>query len=436
MQVSVESKGGLKREMTVQVPSDRIEREVDSRLRSLSKKAKLPGFRPGKVPMKVIRKRYGRDVRNEVLTELMRSSYAEALGEKEIRPAGGPQIDPVTMEPGKDLEYKATFEVYPEPEVKGLEGETVEKPVAEVTDGDVDDMVEKLRRQHAEWKTVERAAKEGDRVVIDFEGDIKGEPFPGNKAEKTPVELGAGRLLGEFEEQLTGAGAGQDLEVKVKFPKDYHSEELQGKKARFQVKVHEVQEQELPEVDDEFCRMFGVEEGGVDKLREEVRANMVKELEETIRRKIKEQVMDKLLERNEIELPEALVEEEIGRLKQDQARQMGLSDPEHMSGMPREIFEEQARRRVALGLLVGEIIKAEELEPEDGRVDEILESIAAGYQDGDEVKKQYRANPQVMNQIESMALEDQVVDRLLDSAEVKEKPTSFSELMDVDSNGR
>ena len=429
MQVSVESTGGLKRRMKVQVPAERIDQEVDSRLRSLGRKAKLPGFRPGKVPTKVLRKQYGDQVRAEVIEEVVRSTYGEALNQESLRPAGGPEISDLKDEAGKELEYAATFEVYPEIELKGIDGEKIEKPEVEITEDDLDAMIENLRKQHGEWKAVERAAAEGDQVNIDFTGKVDGEAFEGGSAEGVDVELGGGRLLADFEKGLKGVKAGDELEIKLKFPKDYGNDQIAGKKGVFEVKVHEVRAMELPEVDDNFCERFGITEGGVDKLRTEVRANMESELEQTLETKLREQALEKLLEKNAIEVPVAMVDQEIEQLKQDAMQRMGITDPKQAPELPRDMFEEQASRRVKLGLLMGEVIRKHELKPGDEEVDAVIARVTAGQDNGEELAKQYRANPQAMQQIQSMALERMAVDTLLEQAQIKPVKKGFQEVM-------
>ncbi|MGD8690774.1 MAG: trigger factor [Gammaproteobacteria bacterium] len=429
MQVSVESTGVLERRMKVQVPAERIEREVETRLRSLGKRAKIKGFRPGKVPFKVVKQQYGGQVREEVLSELLRSTYTEALSQENLTPAGGPQLEPLNVEPGQDLEYTATFEVYPEIEVKGVEGMKVKRPVAEVTESDIDDMVQNLREQRADWEVVERKAERGDRVRIDFEGDIKGKPFEGNKGEDVLLELGSGRMVEGFEEKLEGAAAGEEVEFDVKFPKDYRAEELAGKKVHFKVTIREVSGKRLPELDEEFCKAFGIEEGGIESLREEVAANMRRELEETVRRKVKEQALDGLLKANPIELPKALVDEEIERLRQDALGRLGISDQTQQPELPADLFEEDARRRVALGLLIGEVINGEQLKIDQDRVRETIEKMVEGYERPDEVIRSYRSNPNIMRHIETLVLEEQVVDWLLDQAAIEDESTTFKDVM-------
>lgn len=433
MQVSVEATKGLERKMTVSVPAERVENEVDSRLRRLGRTAKVKGFRPGKVPFKVVKQQYGPQVRDEVMQELLRQTYGEALQQEKLRPAGAPAIDPVEMQPDEGLRYTATFEVYPEVSLKKTEGLKIERPKAEVTEADVDAMIEKMRKQRGEWESVDRAAQEGDRVLIDFEGKLKGEDFPGNKGEKVPVELGGGRMVEDFEKNLTGVKAGDEKTFDVKFPKDYHAEDLKGKKASFTVKVHEVQALKMPELDEEFCKQFGVEEGGIEKLREDVRNHMQRELDATLRRQMKEQVLDAFVEANKVELPNALVDEEIHNMQHDTAKRMGLGDKADPQQLPRDLFEERARKRVALGLLLGELIKSKEIKPAPDKVDVLLQDAAENYPDPEEAIRSYRSNPNIMRQVEAMALEEQAVDLLLEKASVKEKAASFDEIMNAGS---
>ena len=434
MQVSVEKSAGLERRMKVQVPAERVERETEDRLKSLSKRAKVDGFRPGKVPFKVVKQRFGDQVRSDVLNDLLQSTYSEALAQQKLNPAGGPRIDfkdnRVPVE-GSDLEYIAVFEVYPEIKLKGLDGIKVERPVAEVGKEDIDGMVDNLRHQRAGWEAVERAAKDGDRVLIDFEGSVDGTPFPGGKGERVPVVLGEKRMLPDFEKGLVGIKTGESREFGVKFPDDYHAKELAGKQASFKVSAHSVEGQVLPALDDEFCKAFGITEGGVEKLRSEVADNMKRELDETVRRKLKDQALDALLKVNTLDLPKALVDDEIERLRQDALVRIGVRDPKKASELPRELFEEQAKKRVSLGLLVGEIINAQHLAVDAKRVDERLERMAGEYSKPSDAVRSFRSNRDIMRQVETLVLEDQAVDWLLSQAAVTDKPTTFKDLMNL-----
>jgi trigger factor len=434
MQVSIEKSQGLERRMKVQVPAERLEREMDDRLKSLSKRAKVDGFRPGKVPFKVLKQRFGDQVRTDVVNDLLQTSYNEALAQQKLNPASGPRIDlkdnKVPAE-GDSLEYTAVFEVYPEIALKGVDGIKIERPVAEVAASDIDAMVDNLRHQRADWEAVERAAKDGDRVLIDFEGSVDGVPFPGGKGERVPVVLGEKRMLPDFEKGLEGIKAGEPREFGVKFPDDYHAKELAGKAARFKVAAHAVEGQVLPALDDEFCKSFGITEGGIEKLRSEVSENMKRELDDTIRRKLKDQALDALLKANKLDLPKSLVDDEIERLRHDALVRIGVRDSKKASELPRELFEEQAVKRVSLGLLVGEIINQQKLSVDPKRVDERLQRMAGEYSTPAEAVRSFRANQDIMRQVETLVLEEQAVDWLLGKAAMTDKPTTFKDLMNL-----
>jgi trigger factor len=430
MMVSVESTGGLERRMTVQVPAERIENEIDSRLASVGKNARIKGFRPGKVPMSVIRQRYGGQVRQEVLGEVVQSSYAEAIAKESLRPAGGPRIEPGPIEEGKGLEYTATFEVYPEIELKGAEGIAVTRAVAEIEDEDVDRMLDNLRRQRVEWDEVERAAAHTDRVTVDFSGAIDGEPFPGGSGEDVPVVLGEGQMLADFEAGLEGAAAGDEKDIKVAFPEDYGAAELAGKTADFHVRVRKVESQRLPELDDRFALSFGISEGGLAKLRDEVKENMRREMEQTVRGRLREQLLAGLLEANELELPRVLVDDEIRSMQENAIRRMGGEITDQTQLPPREPLEEPARRRVRLGLLVAEVIRSAGIELDQERARRRVMELAAGTGNPEEALRFYTSNRQVMDRIEMDVIEEQVVDWLLERARVTEETTTFSELME------
>ncbi|HEX5458756.1 MAG TPA: trigger factor [Steroidobacteraceae bacterium] len=432
MQVSIEKTSGLERRMKVQVPAERVEREVEERLRSLGKRAKLNGFRPGKIPFDVVRKRFGEQVRSEVVTDLLQSSCNDAFVQEKLSPAGGPRIDSVNNAPGKDLEFTAVFEVYPEFKLQGLEGIKLERPVAEVQESDIDAMLENLRTQRADWETVEHAAARGDRVQVDFDGSIDGQPFAGGKAEQTLVEIGANRMLEDFENGIIGISAGEEREFDVHFPDDYQSSEVAGKTARFKVKAHRVEARKLPELDDEFCKSFGITEGGIAELRSEVSDNMRHEMADTIRRKLKDQVLDALLKANSLDLPGSMVDDEIERLKRDALARMGIRDEKKASELPRDLFEEQARRRVSLGLIVGEIINDQQLRVDERQVEQRLERMATDYSNPGEALRSLRSNASAMRQLESVVLEDQAVEWLIARAEVTDKPATFKELMHFD----
>ncbi|SEP83093.1 trigger factor [Ectothiorhodospira magna] len=428
MQVSVESLSSLERRMTVQVPAERIQEEVNRRLKSLVKRVKIDGFRPGKVPLKVVQQRYGDGVYQEVLGELMQSSYQDALNQENLVPAGMPNIEPKSVEAGEALEYVATFEVFPQVEPADMSGVEISRPQVEITDADVDKVIESLQKQRRQWVDIERESAKGNRVVMDFTGTLDGEPFEGGSAEDANLELGEGRMIPGFEEQLEGLKAGDQKTIAVTFPEDYPAEHLAGRPAEFAVTIKAVQESVLPEINEEFAKDFGVEEGGVDKLREEVRKNMGRELEQAIKAKVKEQVMEALLERNPLDLPQAVVKDEINRLREQAISRFGRS----AQGVPQlgdDLFEEEAQRRVALGLIIREIIRRDAIRVDQSLITAELETISAGYEDSEQVMNYYRANKQAMSTLEAMVLEQQVVDFLLAQCQINDEPTSFERIM-------
>ena len=427
MQVSVETTGALERRIEVSVPRERIDQAVDERLKRVSRTAKLKGFRPGKVPFKVVKQQFGAQVRQEVLSDLMQSSFAEAVTQEKLNPAAGPRIEPISVGPDTDLKYRATFEVFPEIELKGVEGIAVVRPAATVTDADVDAMVLNLREQRPRFDAVERDSREGDRVTMDFEGQIDGGAFEGSKGDNVAVLLGGGRMLKDFETGITGMKADERKQIDVPYPADYHNAALAGKVARFDVHVKKVEEKKLPELDDEFCSEYGVLEGGIEQLRKEVRDNMERELSENIRARLKQQVMDGLLAANPVEVPQGLVDAQVREMQIDAARRMGAREASQVP--PPEPFVEGARKRVALGLLVGELIKSRGLKLDRARVDARLDDLAASYPDPEQVIKAYRQNADALRQVENMVLEDQVVDLLLEHASTTDQPATFKDVM-------
>ena len=430
LQVSLENSDGLKRTLRVEVPAEQIKSEVSKRLKQVAKTAKLKGFRKGKVPMPVIRQNYGEAVKQEVIGDVMQRSYTQALKKEDIVPAGNPAIDADEYKDGESFVYKATIEVYPEIKLADMSKLTVEKVVAEIADADVDMIMDNMRQQKATWETVNRMSRADDRVVVDFEGKVDGERFEGGKAENTPVIIGEGRMLPDFEQGMIGIQAGETREVEVAFPEDYHADELKGKKAVFEISAISVEEKILPVINEDFAKEFGVESGDIEQLRTEVRDNMQKELENSIAAKLKDNVMDALLADNEIDVPEALVAQEVHNLQHDWMQRMGLPD-DHSYHPPAEQFTEQALKRVRLGLLLGELVKQEEIKVEDADLDAQLDKLTDGYEDVDAVKQAYKAQPQFMQQIHMMALEAKVVDFVTSKGSVTETSTSFQDIMNV-----
>jgi trigger factor len=416
--------------MQVQVPAERVSQEIASRLKELSRTARLKGFRPGKAPLTVIRRQFGQQVHREVIGELMQSSFQEAVSQKQLAPAGSPRIEPKSVGEGQDLTYVATFEVFPEVAMQPVSALTVDRVTAEVTDGDVDAMIERLRKQQIKYTPVARAAASGDKVTIDFTGAIDGVPFAGGKGENVAIVVGEGRMLPQLEQGLIGAASGETREIGVDFPADYRASELAGKHAVFKADVKAVEEPALPALDEEFCAVFGVTEGGVPKLREDVAANMRRELDQNLRNRNKAAALDKLYQANPVEVPNALLESQIRDMQIDVMRRTGAKD---VSQAPnREPFIEPARRRVALGLLINDIIRREKLVLDPARSNARLDEMVSGYGDAVALKRAYLQNADAMRQVESLALEDQVVDWILAHAKVHEKPSSFKELMNFE----
>lgn len=414
--------------MRVEVPAERLDQEVENRLKSMARTARIAGFRPGKVPFKVVRQRYGRQVQMEVASELMNSSFQEALNQEGLRPAGGPRIEPGEIEPGRNLEFTAVFEVYPEFSLAPLEDIEIEKPVTGITDADIDTMLDKLRRQRATWESVDRGAEQGDQVVVDFKGTLDGEPFEGGEGSDMTVELGSGRMIAGFEEGLVGLSPGDEKQLDLTFPEDYHSEALAGKVVKFDVRVKQVSASKLPGIDEDFAASLGVTEGGVEALRKEVRRNMERELENARKAVLKDRAFEALIEKNPIEVPAALIEEEVDRLAQDMQNQLGQNQN---LNLPRELFQDKARRRVLLGLLIGEVVKANNIQVDQDRMRALVENIAAGYEDPEEVLKWYYGNQEAMASVQTLVLEEQVMDWILDQAKITEKPYTFEELIEL-----
>jgi trigger factor len=430
MQVSVESISKLERRMQVQVPAERVSQEIAVRLKNLSRTARLNGFRPGKAPLTVIRRQFGVQVHREVIGELLQSSFAEAVTEKRLSPAGNPRIEPQSIDEGQDLRYIATFEVFPEVELKPVDSMEFERITAEVTESDVDAMIERLRKQQTKYSPAARAAVLGDKVTIDFVGRIDGAEFAGGKGENVPIVLGEGRMLPQLEQGLVGASSGEHRDISVDFPADYRATELAGKTAIFATEIKSVEEPKLPELDEEFCTSFGVTEGGIPKLREDVAVNMRRELEQNLRNRNKTAVMEKLYQANPIEVPNTLIESQIRDMQIEAMRRAGAKDVSQAP--PREPFVEPARRRVALGLILNDIVRRENIVLDPKRSDERLDEMVGAYGDAAALKRAYQQNPEAMRQVESLALEDQVVDWVLGHAKVHETVSTFKEVMNFE----
>jgi trigger factor len=427
MQVTVETTAGLERKMRVVIPSERVEVQVTEKIKQTAKQAKINGFRPGKVPLREVKRRFGAGIRQEVSSEMIQSTYGEALQKEDISPAGMPKIEEVNIEEGKDLEYTAVFEVFPEIEVSGLESIEVERLSSSIEDADLEKMIGTLREQRLVYAETDRAAAEKDQVNLDFEGFLEDEPFEGGKAEGTDLVLGSGSMIPGFEDGLTGLKADEEKDLKLTFPENYQAENLAGQEVLFKIKVNKVSEPELPELNDEFFEQFDVKEGGIEAFRKEVTNNMKRELDSAIKAKVKDQVMDGLSDNNEVDLPQSLIDQEVNRMRQEAVQQFGGGAQFDPSMLPAEMFSEQAQKRVKIGLIVSAIVDKNSLEADAETVRETIEEMASTYQDPEEVINYYYSNEQQLSQIQNMVLEGQIVDFVLDSAKVTDKTVSYDE---------
>ena len=427
MQVTVETTAGLERKMRVVVPSERVEVQVTEKLKQTAKQAKINGFRPGKVPVREVKRRFGEGIRQEISSEMIQSSYGEALQKEDLNPAGMPKIEEVNMEEGKDLEYTAVFEVFPVIEVGGLENIEVDRLTSSIEEADLEKMIDTLREQRLVYAEVDRASAEKDQLNLDFEGFLGDEPFEGGKAEGTDLVLGSGSMVPGFEDGLAGLKAGEEKDLNLTFPENYQATNLAGQEVLFKIKVNKVSGPELPELNDEFFEQFDVKEGGVEAFRKEVTNNMKRELDSAIKAKIKDQVMDGLGDNNEVDLPQALIDQEVNRMRQEAVQQFGGGAQFDPSMLPAEMFSEQAQKRVKLGLIVSAIVDKNSLEANAEKVREAIEEMASTYQEPEEVINYYYSNEQQLSQIQNMVLEGQIVDFVLESAKVTDKTVSYDE---------
>lgn len=434
MAVNVETLGTLERRLQMSVPVETIEREVGERLKKLARNAKLPGFRPGKVPMKLVAQTYGSQVRNEVLGDAVQKSFTDAVREANLKVAGYPRIEANKEVPaGGALEFSATFEVYPEFKVGDLAGASIERPQVSVDDAAVEKTIEILRQQRKTYAKVERAAQDGDRLAVDFEGRIGGEPFAGGKAAGFAFVLGEGRMLPEFETAARGMRAGETKTFELAFPADYHGKDVAGKTAAFELTVKQIEEPRLPALDAEFAKALGVADGDLARMREEVKQNVEREVSKRAEARVKNQALDALLAATPLELPKALVAEETRALAERAAaelQQRGMK-LEKLPFDP-QAFEAAARRRVALGLIIAELARAEKLQPKPAEVRALIEQEAASYESPAEVVKWFYMQPQRLSEMESLALEGNVVNWVLSRARAVDKAMPFDELMGSD----
>ena len=425
MQVSLESVQGLERRMTVEVPAEQVEQAVEQRIQRIARSVRLDGFRPGKAPLRVVRQRFGDQARREAYGELIETSFQQAATQEKLRVVAQPRIELKDVEGGA-LGYVATFEVMPEVTLSDLSGAVIRRPTASVQESDVDVMIESLRRQRTSWVEVERAAREGDTVQISFKGTVDGEAFPGGSADHVPLTLGSGSMIPGFESGLVGMSKGEVRTLDLSFPADYRVANLAGKPASFEVTVHRVNEPRLPDLDEAFVRSFGVADGTADSLRADVRANMERELEQRLEAALKERVMNLLMERNPVDVPAALVADEAQRLRNQAKGDLTRAGHSSALELPLSLFEEQARRRVWLGLLVGEVIRTQGLKVDGERVRRKIERLAESYEQPDDVVSWYYANHDALRPVENLVLEDQVADWVVTRLQVEDEPTTFA----------
>ncbi|WP_410686914.1 trigger factor [Avibacterium paragallinarum] len=428
MSFNIETTQGLERRVTLTVPAETVEQAVREELKRVAKNARVDGFRKGKVPPHIIEKRFGASVRQDVLGDLLQKHFFNVLVESKVNLVGRPTFNVEQFEAGKDLVFTATFEVYPEVELKGLDQIKVEKPVVEITEADIDKMVDVLRKQQATWEETQEPAKADDRVTIDFVGSVDGEEFEGGKATDFVLAMGQGRMIPGFEEGIVGHKAGEQFDIDVTFPEEYHAENLKGKAAKFAITLKKVEVMVLPELTDEFVAKFGPNTKTVADLRAEIAKNMQRELKNALAARVKNQVIEGLIEQNPIDVPAAAVEQEIDVLRQQAAQRFG-GNQQQASQLPRELFEEQAKRRVQVGLLLAEVIASNELKVDEDRVNAMIDEIASAYEQPAEVVEYYKNNKELMNNIRNAVLEEQAVDAVLAKAQVSEKAASFDEVM-------
>jgi len=433
MEVKVEAPGGLRREMRVLVPAERVAKAVDERLKRVATRAKLPGFRPGKAPFKVIQQQYGESARLDAISDIVNQTYPEALSQAGVSPAGAPKIDITAEKSGEALEYVAHFEVYPEIALNPLSQLQIERPVVEVGEADVDRLVDNLRRARRTLEKVERAAQKGDVATVDFLGKLEGEAFPGGEGKDVTIELGSSQFLPDLENGIAGHAAGEEFTVDVAFPEDYRAENLKGKTAQFVVTLKEVKESRLPAIDADFLKTHSVDEAaGEAGLRAKCRTALEKERDKGVQSRLKAQALEQLLAANPLEVPKALITQEIPRLREEAITRMNMPNvpkDKHAELLPDALFEQQAQKRVALGLLIGEVIKSQELKLDQARVDKALDEISADYEQPEQVKAYYRSRPELLQGLRAMVLEDQVVERLVGSVTPTETKLSLEELL-------
>lgn len=423
----LETLEGLKRKLVIAIDDEKISTKLDSRLKDLVSQVRLKGFRPGKVPFNEVKRRYGSGVRLEIIEQLVGETFQEEVKSKDLKLAGRPEITPLNLDEGKTVSFAATFEVLPEFELAPLNGGKLEKYKVSISEENLDGMIDKMRKQHAQWNDVDRAAKDGDKVIIDFAGTIEGKPLEGGSAQGHELELGQGNMIEGFESGIVGAEKGAELELNLSFPKEYHHKEIAGKPVDFKIKVHKVLESQLPELNEEFAEKLKIE-GGIAKLRDEVRENLEREAEKRSTQLFKEKLYDLLLEKNKFELPSAMVEHEITEAKKRFAEQAGVPEDKVDTLDTPEIFIDDAKKRVALGLIFSKLSEAEKFDVSQEMLDEKLDELAAPFSNPESIKQLYKSNPNMLENINGQIMEDLTVAKLTEQVTVNEKSIDFDEL--------
>lgn len=430
MQVSVEETSTLGRKMTVMVPTDKIETEITQRLNKLKGNVKIDGFRPGKVPMKMVQQRYGNQVRQEVMADQMQASYRDAVLQEKLRPASAPEIQPQEVEKGKDLSFVANFDVYPEIKLCDFSSISMEVPVAEVSDEDVTESLERVRKQRMLWSEVESAAELGMRVTVDFVGKRDGVAFEGGKADDFQLILGESNMIPGFEEEIVGLSANQQKEFNITFPEEYGNAELAGQEVSFEISMKKVEKGELPVVDEEFIKSFGLADGSIETLHAEIKKSLEGELQQQLNTNTKQLVMESLLGNNEFTLPDSMVKQEITALKQQMQQQMQQNAPtEGAPDLPDKLFEDEAKRRVKIGLMIGEIVSEQKIQVDQNRVEQRIAQFASQYAEYEQVIQYYRTDRQARASVESSVMEDQVTEWILEQVNKKELKQTFKDVV-------
>ena len=431
MQVVLESPSALERQFTITIPTGDVETEFEAKLAETAKRVRIDGFRPGKVPAKVVRQRYGQAIRQEIVSDLMEKSLGEALSEHDVKPIGQPKIDDVKFEEGSDFSFKATFEVFPELDPILVDGDEIEQTTCKVGAADIKEMIATLREQRKSWKESARAAsKGGDRVTINFEGFVNGEAFDGGEGVDHALVLGSGAMIPGFEDGIVGMKKGDSRDIEVTFPEDYQAEELKGKAATFKIGVTKLERGELPTVDEAFIQSFGVESGDEKDFKAELKEQMQRELSLTLKNMNKTKVFDVLLEKNaDTPVPESAIKSEIHTLKHQAVERFGGGQQFDPHQLPDELFAEQAERRVRLGILLGATVKKLGLAADPDRVRALIDEMAAAYDDAEQVVNFYYSNDENLKQVEALAVEEQVAEKLLESARGKTIDMSYADVM-------